>query len=103
MKVITLCGSLRFNKEMLMIACNLSLEGICVLTPVYSVLENAPRTDEQLDKLRQAHFKRIDFSDAIFVINVDDYIGSSTKLEIEYAKDLGKEILYYTDYIKKLR
>ena len=31
------------------------------------------------------------------VVNVDGYIGDSTKSEIEYAKSLNKEILYYTD------
>ena len=34
------------------------------------------------------------------MINVDEYIGYSTNLEIEYAKKLNKEILYYTDLIK---
>jgi len=43
-----------------------------------------------LDKI---HRKKIDISDAIYVVNVDGYIGSSTKNEIEYAKNLGKEIL----------
>ena len=38
-------------------------------------------------------------SDAILVINVNNYIGNSTNLEIEYAKKLGKKVIYYTDYI----
>lgn len=33
-------------------------------------------------------------SDAIYVINVGGYVGSSTKSEIDYAKSLGKEVLY---------
>lgn len=33
-------------------------------------------------------------SDEILVINVDNYIGDSTKLEIEYAKKHGKKIKY---------
>ena len=37
---------------------------------------------------------KIDLSDAIFVVNVDGYIGESTKGEIEYAKQRGKEIMY---------
>lgn len=31
---------------------------------------------------------------------INDYIGSSAASEIKYAKALGKEILYYTDFIK---
>ena len=43
------------------------------------------------------HKEKIKISDAILVVNVNNYIGSSTKSEIEYAKSLGKEIIYYTD------
>lgn len=97
MKVITLCGSLKFKKEMMKVAEKMALEGYCILTPVYPVLKNIERTEEQLIKLKETHFKRIEFSDAILVVNIDNYIGDSTNLEIEYAKKLGKEILYYTE------
>ena len=100
MKVITLCGSLKFQKEMMIIAEKKALEGDCILTPVYPIIENIGRTEEQLIKLKDAHFKRIELSDAILVVNVNNYIGNSTNLEIEYAKKLGKEIIYYTDLIK---
>ena len=100
MKIITLCGSLKFKKEMMTIAEKIALDGYCVLTPVYPVSEKMERTKEQLIKLKDAHFKRIELSDAILVINVDNYIGDSTNLEIDYAKKLGKEIIYYTDLIK---
>ena len=101
MKIITLCGSLKFQKEMMIIAEKTALEGNCILTPVYPIIENCERTDEQLKKLKKAHFKRIELSDAILVINKNNYIGDSTKLEIEYAKKLGKEIMYYTDLMKE--
>ena len=101
MKTITLCGSLRFQKQMMTIAEKMALEGNCILSPVYPVIENYERTDEQLRMLKEAHFKRIKLSDAILVINIDNYIGNSTNLEIEYAKKLGKEIIFYTDLIKE--
>lgn len=100
MKIITLCGSLKFQKEMMEIAEKVALEGNCILTPVYPVLDNIKRTEEQLVKLKEAHFKRIELSDAILVINLNNYIGNSTNLEIDYAKKLGKRIIYYTDLIK---
>ena len=40
------------------------------------------------------HKRKIDMADAIYVINVGGYIGSSTRSEIEYARRMGKEILY---------
>ena len=101
MKTITLCGSLRFQKQMMTIAEKMALEGNCILSPVYPVIENYERTDEQLRMLKEAHFKRIKLSDAILVINIDNYIGNSTNLEIEYAKKLEKEIIFYTDLIKE--
>ena len=100
MKIITLCGSLKFKHEMMIVAEKMALEGNCVLTPTYPVLENYEKTDEQLLKLKEEHFKRIELSDAILVVNVNNYIGNSTNLEIDYAKKLGKEIIYYTDLIK---
>ncbi len=100
MKIVTLCGSLKFQKELMTVAEKMALEGYCILTPVYSVLENIERTKEQLIKLKEAYFKRIELSDAILVVNINNYIGNSTKLEIDYAQKLGKEIKYYTDLIE---
>ena len=99
-KIITLCGSLKFQKEMMTIAEKMAVEGNCILTPVYPISENLEKTEEQLEKLKEAHFKRIELSDTILVINVNNYIGESTNLEIDYAKKLGKEIIYYTDLIE---
>ena len=100
MKIVTLCGSLKFQKEMMTVAEKLVLEGYCILTPVYSVSEKIEITKEQLIKLKDAHFKRIELSDAILVVNINNYIGDSTKVEIDYAKKLGKEIIYYTNLIE---
>ena len=100
MRIITLCGSLKFKNEMMAVAEKMALDGYCVLTPVYPVSENIERTKEQLIKLKEAHFKRIELSDAILVVNINNYIGDSTNLEIDYAKKLGKKIIYYTDLIE---
>lgn len=94
MKVITICGSLKFKNEMTKMAEKLALDGNCVITPVYPTEENYTRTDKQIENLKNAHFKKIDLSDAIYVINVNGYIGESTKLEIEYAKSNNKEVIY---------
>ena len=95
MKIITLCGSIKFQKEMMIVAEKLALKGNCILTPTYPDIENLEITEKQTSMLKEEHFKRIELSDAIFVVNVNGYIGNSTKLEIEYAKKLGKEIIYY--------
>ena len=43
--------------------------------------------------LSKLHYKKIEISDAIYVVNLNGYIGESTKSEIEYARSLNKEIL----------
>lgn len=53
---------------------------------------------EMFDKM---HFKKIDLSDTIFVIDVNGYIGNSTKKEIEYARKYGKEVIFMSEFIKK--
>ncbi len=94
-KVVTLCGSLKFKKEMMKVAEELELKkGYSVIQCVYFDNNNWKDyniSDEEFEKL---HLKKIEISDAIFVVNVNGYIGESTKKEIEYAKSLQKEILY---------
>lgn len=98
MKVITVCGSLKYIKEMMEITEKMGLEGNCMLTPVYPVKTSKDLyTEEELKTAREMHLERIKLADAILVVDVDNYIGSSTKKEIEYAKSLNKEILYYSD------
>ena len=43
------------------------------------------------------HKRKIDMADEIYVINVDGYIGDSTRSEIRYAEKHGKMVRYYQD------
>ena len=95
MKVVTLCGSLKFQKEMMTVAEKMALEGYCILTPVYSVSEKIDITKKQLINLKEAHFKRIELSDAILVVNINNYIGESTNLEIDYTKKRKRNYILY--------
>ena len=95
MRIITLCGSLKFQEEMQVVAEKLALECNCVLTPVFPVTEGLKFSKKQLEELKKAHFRRIELSDEIYVINKNGYIGESTKLEIEYANKLNKKVVFY--------
>ena len=95
-KVITLCGSTRFKDEFLEAQKRLTLEGNIVISVGlfgHSGDEEvwAPSTKEMLDDM---HKRKIDMADEIFVINVGGYIGSSTRSEIEYAREAGKGIRF---------
>ena len=100
--IITICGSLKFQQEMVIIAQKMTFLGHCVITPIFQISSNSKYTDEQLQKLKMAHLRKIEISDAILVVNINNYIGESTRLEIEYAKEHSKQILYYTDLIQEL-
>ena len=93
-KIITICGSMKYAKEMMKTSLELELKGCAVIQCSY---ENDSHKLEvrDIEMLNKVHRKKIDISDAIYVVNVDGYVGNSTKNEIEYAKNLGKEILSF--------
>lgn len=105
-KVITLCGSTKFKDEFLKAQKDLTLKGNIVISVGlfghsgdFEVWENMDegtltKTKEMLDDM---HKRKIDMSDEIFVINVNGYIGDSTKSEIEYAIKTGKKVNYLED------
>ncbi len=100
MKMITICGSLKFQREMMEIAEKMELQGNCVITPIYPIKpDKDDYTKEEFEMFDKMHKEKIKLSDAILVVNVDNYIGSSTQKEIEFAKSLNKEIMYYTDLV----
>ena len=100
MKIITVCGSLRFYTEKMEVTEKMELEGNCMLVPIYNPSRPSKDafTEEEALMLDKMHKERIKLADAILVVNVDGYIGNSTSKEIEFAKALNKEIMYYTDF-----
>lgn len=100
MKIITICGSYKFKKEMVEISEKMTLRGNCVLTPIeLTKSDKDAYTENEAMMFDKMHKEKIKLSDAILVVNVNGYIGSSTLSEIEYAKLLRKDILYYSDLI----
>lgn len=93
MKVVTICGSMKFKNEMIKIAQSLELKNnFCVIQCVYDLHS---LNETQCEQLALLHEKKIDISDAIYVVNINGYIGESVKREIEYAKTHDKEIIYH--------
>lgn len=95
-KVITLCGSTRFKEQFIEIQKKLTLEGNIVISvgAFGHCGDNEVWTDGKKAMLDRMHFAKIDLADEIFVINVDNYIGDSTRNEIEYAKSKGKRVRF---------
>ena len=96
-KVITLCGSTRFKDDFERINKELTLLGNIVISVGCFGHSGDTFTEEQKIMLDDIHKRKIDMADAIYVINKDGYIGSSTRSEIQYALRTGKQIIYMED------
>ncbi|PAK49724.1 hypothetical protein [Paenibacillus sp. 7541] len=97
MKVITLCGSTKFKPQFDLANAFLTLQGHLVFgLAFFEQSEGFEITCEQAELLGELHFRKIDRSDEIYVIDVGGYIGDSTRREIEYAKQQGKAVRYYS-------
>ena len=95
-KVITLSGSTRFKDAFMETQKRLTLEGnIVISVGLFGHSgDNEVWTAGTKEMLDDMHKRKIDMADEIFIINVGGYIGSSTRSEIEYAKENGKPINY---------
>ena len=100
MSVITLCGSTKFTKEMLIKQWELTKQGHivlgwCIIPDLYSRDSHHVAEEENVEEIMDSvHKKKIDMSDYIVVINVNDYIGESTKSEILHALKTRKDVRY---------
>lgn len=93
--IITICGSTRFKNEIMEAAKNLTLDDHIVLMPtIFEHADNVELTQEQKIRLDNLHKMKINMSDAVFVVNVDGYIGESTYGEIDWAVRNKKELYF---------
>ena len=98
-KIVCLCGSTRYWEAFRDVGLDLTMAGIIVLSigiaaPDSMVLAH-PDSDQgkaQKAMLDTLHKAKIDLADEILVLNVDGYIGDSTRGEIAHAVKRGKPI-----------
>lgn len=91
MKIITICGSYKFKTTMIEVYKQLTELGYIVLFPAMEC------TEHDKDWYLRLHFEKIAMSDAIFIVDVNKYIGESTKAEIGKAIEYQKQVIYYSD------
>ena len=98
MKIVAICGSMKFENEMKKIAFVLETKyDMCVLQCVYNE-DKLELCENDIVALNSAHYKKIEISDAIYVVNINGYIGEQVKKEIELAERLGKEVIFHTQW-----
>lgn len=96
LKIVTLCGSVRFKKLYDFLNFKLSLKNVCVFSLASfgdNILGGSISSEEKV-LLDILHKNKIINSQAIVVINPGGYVGDSTQSEIAYAQNKGIEVFY---------
>ncbi len=96
-KIICYCGSLRFKKQFEQAEFYSVIRGEIALLPccMYVDIEREHGAGSAYKlKADELHKRKIDICDEVHVLNVDGYIGNSTRSEIEYAESIGKPVTY---------
>jgi hypothetical protein len=91
--VITLCGSMRFREEFERLDAELSLAGHVVLTPTALAPSKELNADERA-RLGRIHLQKVAMADEVLIVNVGDYVGESTRREIDHARSCGVAVSY---------
>ncbi len=100
--IVCLCGSTRFYEYFQRANYEETMLGNIVLSVGFYPhaqkevhhSEDVGCTPEQKVKLDELHKEKIRLADEVYVLNVEGYIGSSTRSEIEYAEKIGRPIRY---------
>lgn len=95
-RTITLCGSTRFMEQFREADAMLTSQGI-ITTGVALVATQCGTDVQHVDpdlkaQLDELHFRKIDWTDGVYIVNVGGYVGYSTDREVRYAYSQGKQI-----------
>lgn len=103
--IVCLCGSTRFWRIFQKASLQETLAGKIVLSIGAASgtdddhFGNLPR--EEYDRIKtqldELHLRKIDLSDEVLILNVDGYIGESTRNELNYAISQGKKIRFWVN------
>lgn len=90
--IITICGSYKFKDKMIDVYKQLTEKGHLVFLPAIDCCEHRQEWYLAL------HFDKIRRSEAIYVIDVDGYIGEATRAEMCYAEGVKINIYRYSNH-----
>ncbi|MDE1971128.1 MAG: hypothetical protein KGI50_06180 [Patescibacteria group bacterium] len=103
-KIVCLCGSTRFYESFQCANFEETMKGKIVLSVGFyphaserAHGEHLGITTEQKVRLDELHKRKIDLADEVLILNVDGYIGKSTRSELDYARSLGKPVRFLVD------
>lgn len=108
--IVCLCGSTRYWETFQQVALDLTMAGIIVLSIGTSTPESMvfahPESDEgkaQKEMLDKLHKRKIVLATQVLVLNVEGYVGDSTRSEIQHAIRTGRTINWlFPDMVPEL-
>src|SRR5262249_17225374 len=100
--IVCMCGSTRFWRVINEAELHETLAGRIVLSIAGGGSDEqlfAGRTDAEMKQLREElyalHRDKIEMADSVLIVNVDDYLGASTRAELLHARGLKKQIRWW--------
>ena len=103
-KIITIIGSTRYINEMSLIGWEFEKQGHIVLNPrllppTYIRKSNddgrhAAESENVKEIIDKTYLHKVAMADEIFVVNINGYIGDSTRNELKHAIKLNKKIVW---------
>lgn len=101
-EIVCLCGSSRFYDAFQQANYDLTMQGKIVLSigfyphskAEHGHGEGVGHDSAEKVALDELHKRKIDLADRVFVLNVDGYIGESTRSEIAYAYEHDTPVDY---------
>ena len=91
-RIVCLCGSLRFVRELAAERMRLTLDLAIVVAP--EATEVSVADPSLVRALGELHLRRIDLADEVRVVNPGGYVGEATRREIAYARSSGKPVTF---------
>lgn len=101
--IVCLCGSTRFSEAFHeanlreTLAGNIVLSIGCDFKSDTDLLLAGELTHEDKERLDELHLRKIDLADEVLFLNVNGYMGESTRREHQYATNHGKIIRYLVE------
>lgn len=113
-EVVCFCGSSRFVDIMAIISWLVERDeekitmGLHLLPSWYPdiVEDHLAESEGVAEQMDELHLRKIDLADEVYVINWNDYIGESTRKEIDYSITHKKPIRYLmseTDHLNFIK
>ena len=98
-KTVTICGPRKFQHIMEAVKEGLEKNFITVHMPNFSFTkeEIAQFTPDQFKKLHDQHYRKMDQSDYVYIVNAGGYVGDDTQREIDYCIEHGIPLKWYCD------